>query len=213
MDSFVLEHQNDYFAFDLTQALDLYKVAIKYYDAYLQEDTLNEFTFDATLNRKISLEMIAELPILQANYEKALKILEQRNEQARLAEIQRQQAAAQRKREVTAQIIGIFVDALSDAVSSSSQTGVSPVNNNYSSGSVGTSTSTSTSSSKSYQKTAHPRKCTSCAHVGNGKCKLCGGSGKYNTISDPVYRTCPHCNGTGKCQVCNGTGTTGYDYY
>ncbi len=211
--SFVLEHQNDYFAFDLTQALDLYKAAIKYYDAYLQEDTLNEFTSDATLNRKISLEMIAELPILQANYEKALKILEQRNEQARLAEIQRQQAAAQRKREVTAQIIGIFVDALSDAVSSSSQTGVSPVNNNYSSGSVGTSTSTSTSSSKSYQKTAHPRKCTSCAHVGNGKCKLCGGSGKYNTISDPVYRTCPHCNGTGKCQVCNGTGTTGYDYY
>lgn len=213
MNSFVLNHQNDYYAFDLTQALDLYKVAIKYYDAYLQEDTTNEFTNDATLNRKISLEKITELPILQANYEKALKILEQRNEQARLAEIQQQQAAAQRKREVTVQIIGIFVNALSDAVSSSSQTGVSPVNKNNSGSSVGTSTSTSTSSSKSYQKTAHPRKCTSCAHVGNGKCKLCGGSGKYNTISDPVYRTCPHCNGTGKCQVCNGTGTTGYDYY
>lgn len=83
----------------------------------------------------------------------------------------------------------------------------------YTGSTISTSTSTSTSSSKSYQKTAHPRKCTSCAHVGNGKCKLCGGSGKYNTISDPVYRTCPHCNGTGKCQVCNGTGTTGYDYY
>lgn len=211
--SFVLDHQNDYFAFDLTQALDLYQIAIKYYDAYLQEDTLYEFTSDATLNRKTSLVMIAELPILQANYEKALKILEQRNEQARLAEIQQQQAAAQRKREVTAQIIGIFVNALSDAVSSSSQTGVSPVNNNYSGGSVGTSTSTSTSSSQSSRKTAHPRKCTSCAHVGNGKCRLCRGSGKYNTISDPVYRTCPHCNGTGKCQVCNGTGTTGQNYY
>lgn len=210
MSSFVLEHQNDYYAFDLTQALELYQTAIKYYDAYLQEDFSKEYSSEAKSRREFVLSQIAELPILQANYEKALKLLEQRNEHARLAEIQRQQAAAQLKREVTARIIGIFINALSDAVPSSSQTSVSQGNNNYSGVSSGTSTS---SSSKDYQKTAHPRKCTSCAHVGNGKCKMCRGTGKWYNTASSAYQTCPHCNGTGKCQVCNGTGTTGNDYY
>lgn len=78
---------------------------------------------------------------------------------------------------------------------------------------TGSTTNTSTSSSQSYQKTAHPRKCTNCAHIGNGKCKLCRGTGKWYNTASSAYQTCPHCNGTGKCQVCNGTGTTGYDYY
>ena len=76
-----------------------------------------------------------------------------------------------------------------------------------------TGVSSSSSSSQGYQKTAHPRKCTSCSHVGNGKCKNCGGTGKWFNSGSSKYQTCPHCNGSGKCQVCNGTGSTGVDYY
>ena len=72
---------------------------------------------------------------------------------------------------------------------------------------------TNNNSNSGYKKTAHPRKCTSCAHVGNGKCKMCRGTGKWYNTASSAYQTCPHCNGTGKCQVCNGTGTTGNDYY
>ena len=78
---------------------------------------------------------------------------------------------------------------------------------------TGTTSTTSTSSSSSYQKTKHPRKCTSCFIVGSGKCHNCSGRGTYYIMSSDKHVTCPSCNGTGKCRVCNGTGTSGYDYY
>ena len=41
-------------------------------------------------------------------------------------------------------------------------------------------------------------KCISCD---DGKCKACGGSGKYFSV---ITVTCKVCRGTGKCVVCNG---------
>ncbi len=42
------------------------------------------------------------------------------------------------------------------------------------------------------------KKCISCD---DGKCKACGGSGKYFSV---ITVTCKVCRGTGKCVVCNG---------
>lgn len=89
----------------------------------------------------------------------------------------------------------------------------------YSGGSVGTysggtvnnnSSGNNSNSSKSYQKTAHPRKCGACS--GSGKCGTCNGKGTYNQMSSGV-KTCPSCGGRGTCGACNGSGTNGVTYY
>lgn len=67
------------------------------------------------------------------------------------------------------------------------------------------STSSSSSSSSSTSSSSNKRFCHQCAgHP--GRCKTCGGSGRWMPYVGAAYKTCPSCNGSGQCRWCNGTG-------
>ncbi len=49
------------------------------------------------------------------------------------------------------------------------------------------------------------KKCHADANPGNGKCKICAGTG-FHVYPEP----CERCTGTGKCHVCDGSGKCQY---
>lgn len=132
-------------SFDLVLATEQYKTAIQMLSAYINEDTV--YTQKALESKNLALSWMGELPNVQIRYNKALELLQQRHEQARLAEIQRQQAAQQRQNEVMAAILNGFMNGFMNGLSNTKNQG------NYSSTSVGGGSTSSVRSNSSSSST------------------------------------------------------------
>lgn len=136
--------------FDLVLATEQYKTAIQLLSAYIKEDTV--FKQKALESKDIALSWMGELPNVQIRYNKALQLLQQRNERARLAEIQRQNEAQQRQNEIMTAILNGFISGLSHTKNQGNYSSKSVGGGSTSSAARNSSSSTNSNSSNSNAK-------------------------------------------------------------
>lgn len=111
-------------AFDLKLAQKQFELSKQILNAYLKEDSL--YKGKAKLYLSIIDMNISELPQKELAYQNAIKNLEKRKEQAKLAQIQREREIQQRKNEQSSQImmaiLGGFAKALLSGGNTTQQT-------------------------------------------------------------------------------------------
>ena len=139
-------------SFDLVLATEQYKTAIQMLSTYIKEDTV--YNQNALEWKDRALSWMGELPSVQIRYNKALELLQQRHEQARLAEIQRQQAAQQRQNEVMAAILNGFMNGLSNTINQGHHSSTSVGGGSTSSVRSNSSSSTNSSSNSNAKSLA-----------------------------------------------------------
>lgn len=118
------EELGNSFSFNLEMAQKQFELSKQILNAYLEEDSLYKG------NAKLYLRMIdlniSELPQKELAYQNAIKNLEKRKEQAKLAQIQREREIQQRKNEQSSQImmaiLGGFAKALLSGGNTTQQT-------------------------------------------------------------------------------------------
>jgi hypothetical protein len=137
-------------SFDLVLATEQYKTAIQLLSAYIKEDTV--FKQKALESKDIALSWMGELPNVQIRYNKALQLLQQRNERARLAEIQSQNEAQQRQNEIMTAILNGFISGLSHTKNQGNYSSKSVGGGSTSSAARNSSSSTNSNSSNSNAK-------------------------------------------------------------
>ena len=112
------------FSFDLKLAQKQFELSKQILNAYLKEDSL--YKGKAKLYLSIIDMNISELPQKELAYQNAIKNLEKRKEQAKLAQIQREREIQQRKNEQSSQImmaiLGGFAKALLSGGNTTQQT-------------------------------------------------------------------------------------------
>lgn len=131
-------------SFDLVLATEQYKTAIQLLSASVKEDTV--YNQNALEWKDRALSWMGELPSVQIRYDKALQLLQQRHEQARLAEIQRQNAAQQQQNEIMTTILNGFITGLSKNINQGNHSSTSVGGGSTSSARRNSSSSTNSSS-------------------------------------------------------------------
>ena len=118
------EELGNSFSFDLEMAQKQFELSKQILNAYLEEDSL--YKGKAKLYLSIIDMNISELPQKELAYQNAIKNLEKRKEQAKLAQIQREREIQQRKNEQSSQImmaiLGGFAKALLSGGNTTQQT-------------------------------------------------------------------------------------------
>ena len=135
---------------DLKLAKKQFELSKQILNAYLEEDSLYKG------NAKLYLRMIdlniSELPQKELAYQNAIKNLEKRKEQAKLAQIQREREIQQRKNEQSSQIMMAILGGFAKALLSGSNTTQQTYRNSGSVSSGNVSSGNSSSKNDKYRQ-------------------------------------------------------------